>query len=449
MNPEAQGVDDLPRHVAIIMDGNGRWAHERSLPRSAGHRQGVQALRRTVRAAIEIGIKYLTIYSFSAENWSRPASEVNFLLSLLRRFIRQDVADIHAAGVRIRVIGERAGVDPDIAQMIEDCERLTAANTTMTLIVAFNYGSRQELVRATRRIAAGVAAGDIAAAAIDADMITRNLDLEDLPDPDLLIRTGGEQRLSNFLLWQCAYTEFVFVRRVLARFQQGDAAAGRFGLLFARPPLRRHRRAGAVAPRMSETPQASEAPAGATSKWRDLGVRSLAAAVMIPLALAVIWAGGFWFLAAITAMGLTMAYEWCRMVHNAATVQRILHAAAVVLVTTPIAGFLPWRFLPGVLAIIWGASIVAAWRAGRLTRWGLAGVPYVALPILALGLLRQGDWGLLAVLWIMIVVWAARYRRLFRRARHRRAEARRRRYRRRRPGRGWAAPSPPPCCSRW
>ncbi len=158
---------------------------------------------------------------------------------------------------------------------------------------------------------------------------------------------------------------------------------------------------------MSETPQASEAPAGATSKWRDLGVRSLAAAVMIPLALAVIWAGGFWYLAAITAMGLTMAYEWCRMVHNAATVQRILHAAAVVLVTTPIAGFLPWRFLPGVLAIIWGASIVAAWRAGRLTRWGLAGVPYVALPILALGLLRQGDWGLLAVLWIMIVVWAA------------------------------------------
>ncbi len=212
MNFEAQGAGVLPRHVAIIMDGNGRWAHERSLPRSAGHRQGVAALRRTVRAAIEIGIEYLTIYSFSAENWSRPVSEVNFLLSLLRRFIRQDVADIHAAGVRIRVIGEREGVDPDIAQMIEECERLTAANTTMTLIVAFNYGSRQELVRATRRIAAGVAAGNLDPAAIDADMITRNLDLEDLPDPDLLIRTGGEQRLSNFLLWQCAYTEFVFVR---------------------------------------------------------------------------------------------------------------------------------------------------------------------------------------------------------------------------------------------
>ena len=211
MNFEAQRAGDLPRHVAIIMDGNGRWAHERSLPRSAGHRQGVEALRRTVRAAIEIGIEYLTIYSFSAENWSRPASEVNFLLSLLRRFIRQDVAEIHSAGVRIRVIGEREGIDPDIAQMIEECEQLTADNTAMTLIVAFNYGGRQELARAARQIAKGVASGELDAAAIDAEMIDQHLYLSDIPDPDLLIRTGGEQRLSNFLLWQCAYTEFVFV----------------------------------------------------------------------------------------------------------------------------------------------------------------------------------------------------------------------------------------------
>jgi undecaprenyl diphosphate synthase len=211
MNFEAQRAGDLPRHVAIIMDGNGRWAHERSLPRSAGHRQGVEALRRTVRAAIEIGIEYLTIYSFSAENWSRPASEVNFLLSLLRRFIRQDVAEIHSAGVRIRVIGEREGIDPDIAQMIEECEQLTADNTAMTLIVAFNYGGRQELARAARQIAKSVASGELDAAAIDAEMIDQHLYLSDIPDPDLLIRTGGEQRLSNFLLWQCAYTEFVFV----------------------------------------------------------------------------------------------------------------------------------------------------------------------------------------------------------------------------------------------
>ncbi len=211
MNFEAQPEGDLPRHVAIIMDGNGRWAHARSLPRSAGHRQGVEALRRTVRAAIEIGIEYLTIYSFSAENWSRPATEVNFLLSLLRRFIRQDVADIHAAGVRIRVIGEREGIDPDIAQMIEESERLTAANTTMTLVVAFNYGGRQELVHAARRIAAEAVDGKLDPAGIDAAAIDRHLYLPDLPDPDLLIRTGGEQRLSNFLLWQCAYTEFMFV----------------------------------------------------------------------------------------------------------------------------------------------------------------------------------------------------------------------------------------------
>ena len=158
---------------------------------------------------------------------------------------------------------------------------------------------------------------------------------------------------------------------------------------------------------MSNQPPASEARADAPSQWRDLGVRSLAAAVMIPLALAVIWAGGIWFVAAITAMGLTMAYEWCRMVHGGQTAQRVLHAAAVVLVAAPVAGFLPWRVMPGVLVFVWGASIVAAWRAGGLTRWGLAGVPYVALPILALGLLRQGEWGLQAVLWIMVVVWAA------------------------------------------
>jgi len=158
---------------------------------------------------------------------------------------------------------------------------------------------------------------------------------------------------------------------------------------------------------MSETPPASKAHTGATSKWRDLGVRSLAAAVMIPLALAVIWAGGTWFVAAITAIGLTMAYEWCRMVHDGRAVQRVLHAAAVVLVAAPVVGYLPWRLVPGVLVFVWGASIVAAWRADRLTRWGLVGIPYVALPVLALGLLRQGEWGLQAVLWIMVVVWAA------------------------------------------
>jgi undecaprenyl diphosphate synthase len=200
-----------PRHVAIIMDGNGRWAHQRSLPRSAGHRQGVEAVRRAVRAAIEFDIAYLTIYSFSAENWSRPAEEVSYLLTLLRRFIRQDVAELHAANVRILVIGERDGLAEDIVQMIEECERLTAANTGLALIVAFNYGSRQEIVRAARQVAAEVAAGRLAPDAVSSRHLAEALYLPGIPDPDLLIRTSGEQRLSNFLLWQAAYSELVFV----------------------------------------------------------------------------------------------------------------------------------------------------------------------------------------------------------------------------------------------
>jgi undecaprenyl diphosphate synthase len=200
-----------PRHVAIIMDGNGRWAHQRSLPRSAGHRQGVEAVRRAVRAAIEFEISYLTLYSFSAESWSRPPEEVSYLLTLLRRFIRQDVAELHAANVRILVIGERDGLADDIVQMIDECESLTAGNTGLALIVAFNYGSRQEIVRAARLLATEVAAGRLAPDSIGPEHLAAALYLPDIPDPDLLIRTSGEQRLSNFLLWQLAYTEFVFV----------------------------------------------------------------------------------------------------------------------------------------------------------------------------------------------------------------------------------------------
>lgn len=200
-----------PRHVAIIMDGNGRWAAQRGLPRPAGHKAGVDALRRTVRAASDFGIEYLTIYSFSTENWSRPPTEVTFLLDLLRRFIRQDVAELHTAGVRIKVIGERQNLDADILTLLEESENLTRHNDKLTLIVAFNYGSRQELTRAFREIAGAVQDGKIAPEAVTPELIGSYLDTEGIPDPDLLIRTGGEQRLSNYLLWQCAYTEFVFV----------------------------------------------------------------------------------------------------------------------------------------------------------------------------------------------------------------------------------------------
>lgn len=193
------------------MDGNGRWANERSLPRAIGHKQGVEALRRAVRAAVELKIEYLTVYSFSSENWSRPESEINHLFTLLRRFVGQDVAELHAAGVRIRIIGDRANLSSDIVELIGYCEDLTAANEGLTLVVAFNYGARAELAGSIRNLAKQVAAGNLHPDDIDEQLIAEHLDTKDIPDPDLLIRSSGEQRLSNFLLWQCAYTEFVFV----------------------------------------------------------------------------------------------------------------------------------------------------------------------------------------------------------------------------------------------
>jgi len=201
----------VPRHVAIIMDGNGRWAESRGLPRAEGHRRGVEALRRTVRAAGDLGIGFLTIFSFSAENWSRPPSEIRELMALLRRFIRHDLADLHRNGVRVRVIGERENLDPDIRRLLDEAEQLTRENERLILVVAFNYGARQEIARAAQRMAAAVAAGDLAVSAVTADKLASCLDAPDLPDPDLIIRTSGEQRLSNFLLWQAAYSELVFV----------------------------------------------------------------------------------------------------------------------------------------------------------------------------------------------------------------------------------------------
>jgi undecaprenyl diphosphate synthase len=181
------------------------------LPRGEGHRRGVEALRQTVRSAGELGISVLTIFSFSAENWSRPASEIRDLLGLLRRFIRNDLADLHRSGVRVRVIGERDNLDPDVRGLLDEAEELTRDNRHLTLVVAFNYGARQEIARAAKRIAAEVVAGRMDIAAITPESFGGFLDAPDLPDPDLIIRTSGEQRLSNFLLWQAAYSELVFV----------------------------------------------------------------------------------------------------------------------------------------------------------------------------------------------------------------------------------------------
>ena len=202
---------DMPRHVAIIMDGNGRWAAARGLPRVEGHRRGVEALRKTVRAASDLGIAVLTIFSFSSENWSRPQSEIRDLLALLRRFIRNDLADLHKRNVRVRIIGERSDLAHDIRALLEEAEQLTGNNGGLTLVVAFNYGGRQEIARAARRLAGEVAEGRLSAADITPELLARHLDIPDLPDPDVIIRTSGEQRLSNFLLWQAAYSELVFV----------------------------------------------------------------------------------------------------------------------------------------------------------------------------------------------------------------------------------------------
>ncbi|MDX2205365.1 MAG: isoprenyl transferase [Hyphomicrobiaceae bacterium] len=201
----------VPRHIAIIMDGNGRWAAQRKLPRGMGHRSGVEAVRRTVRAATELGVQHLTLFSFSSENWTRPPEEVDDLMGLIKRFIRGDLAELHQNGVRISVIGEREGLDAELLALIDEAVALTSDNTSLNLIIAFNYGARAEITRAARRLAERVRLGEMACEEITPERLGQELDTSAVPDPELLIRTSGEIRLSNFLLWQCAYTEFVFL----------------------------------------------------------------------------------------------------------------------------------------------------------------------------------------------------------------------------------------------
>ncbi len=201
---------EVPTHVAVIMDGNGRWAELRGLPRHEGHRRGLEALRRTVKNAADLGIEILTLYSFSTENWRRPPAEVSFLMGLLKRFVEKDLAELDASDVRVRIIGGRGDLAPDLLRLVEKAEALTRDNAGMTLVIAFNYGARDEIVRAARGLAAEVAAGKLAREAIDEAAFSARLDTAGLPDPELVIRTSGETRISNFLLWQAAYAEFVF-----------------------------------------------------------------------------------------------------------------------------------------------------------------------------------------------------------------------------------------------
>ncbi len=197
-----------PQHVAIIMDGNGRWAASRGRPRAFGHRKGVEAVREAVRAAGELGVRHLTLFSFSTENWNRPAAEVEALFELLRRFVAADLDRLHAEGVRVRILGRRQGLSDELLKLIDSVESRTEANSTFHLNIAFNYGGRDEIVRAARR-AAAAHGGDLSE--LTEAEFARHLDTADLPDPDLVIRTSGEHRISNFLLWQAAYAEFVFM----------------------------------------------------------------------------------------------------------------------------------------------------------------------------------------------------------------------------------------------
>lgn len=236
---------NVPAHVAIIMDGNGRWANARGLPRTMGHRKGVEAVRGAVKTAAELGIRYLTLFAFSSENWNRPENEVSDLMGLLKAFIRRDLADLHRENVRIRVIGDRSNLSGDILPLLIEAEETTIANRGITVIIAFNYGARDELARAMRHLAEHVAAGRLRPDEITPERISATIDTAGVPDPDLIIRTSGEERLSNFLLWQGAYSELLFIPELwpdftretfLAAIEQYACRERRFGGL-AQPTL--------------------------------------------------------------------------------------------------------------------------------------------------------------------------------------------------------------------
>ncbi|WP_196258283.1 isoprenyl transferase [Pelagibacterium limicola] len=201
----------IPAHIGVIMDGNGRWAQKRGLSRMEGHKAGVEAVRRAVELSIDYGVDYLTLFAFSSENWRRPPDEIKYLFGLLRRFVASDLARLIRQNVRVRIIGDRASLESGLRSIIEDVEVKTAANTGLNLLIAFNYGAKSEITAAVRALAVKVASGELDPGSIDEIALGSHLSTAGLPDPDLILRTSGEMRLSNFLLWQSAYAELVFV----------------------------------------------------------------------------------------------------------------------------------------------------------------------------------------------------------------------------------------------
>ena len=207
----AQDDEAMPSHIAIIMDGNGRWAKARALPRAEGHRRGAEAVRSVVKAASEFGISYLTLFGFSSENWKRPEQEIEDLMLLLRLYLRSEIAEMHKNNIRFRMIGNRNALPESVVELIDHAESTTTDNTGLTLVLALSYGGRQEIVTAAKELCAQVSAGELELEAIDDVRFGSQLLTQAIPDPDLVIRTSGEQRISNFLLWQIAYSEFVFL----------------------------------------------------------------------------------------------------------------------------------------------------------------------------------------------------------------------------------------------
>lgn len=230
-----------PRHVAIIMDGNGRWAKSRGLPRTAGHQRGIEAVKRAVAASAELGVEFLTLFGFSTENWNRPKEEVGELMRLLRFYLRSETADLHKNNVKLRVIGNREELDSDIVELIENTERLTSGNTKLTLVIALNYGGRQDILQAARQLSdfTWKQKRQLSRDEINA-LMPQFLYTAGIPDPDLLVRTSGEQRISNFLIWSCAYTEFMFTETLWPDFDKSDLEAA------MQEYQRRDRRFGAI-----------------------------------------------------------------------------------------------------------------------------------------------------------------------------------------------------------
>ena len=399
------GCAPAPAHVAIIMDGNGRWAKARGLPRTAGHRRGVETLRQVVRDAGDLGVRCLTLYSFSSENWKRPREEVHDLLGLLRHFVRKDLAELHANNVRVRIIGARDNVPDDILRMMDEAEDRTRVNTGLVVVIAFNYGARDELARAARRLARDVAEGRLAPADIGEAHLDARLDTHGLPPLDLVIRTGGEHRLSNFLLWQAAYAELVFLPVLWPDFCPCGPRGRLVELCRAHPALWRADGGRGV----SEAPASANAkPALARPDRRaELRNRVLAAIVLAPAALLVAWVGGIVFDLLMAAAAVIVLLEWRRIVGETRWAVRSLASLGAVLAsgaTLILAG-------PGwaTLVLLVSAGLASSFAIARRVRpWLALGAAYAGAMAISLSAVRGEDGeGFLALVWLLLLVWSA------------------------------------------